>query len=365
MSVFKIFPEKSATIYSYYPIKNTGIDEILEVSLYDNLIFGIGDVSRALIKFSTEQINEVLQNKVSGSNYSASLKMYLADASSIPLDYTLYCYPISADWDRGTGRATVSPQVTNGVSWTYRYNSSTVQTWASASFGVGITGSYLTSSNPGGGTWYTDYAASQSFLHNDSKDIIMNVTPIISAIYSGSISNHGFIIKNANSVEFTTGSAFELKYFSANSHTIYPPCLEIKWDDSSYVTGSLSTVTSTNIVTTIANNVGEYIQGSIQRFKINTRDRNPTRTFQTSSVYLNNKLLPSSSYWSIKDLDNEEIIIDFDTDFTKISADSEGNYFDVFMEGLQPERYYKILIKTIISGSILILDNNYIFKVIK
>jgi hypothetical protein len=38
MAVYKIFPEKSATIYSYYPTLNTGIDEILEISTLNLLM---------------------------------------------------------------------------------------------------------------------------------------------------------------------------------------------------------------------------------------------------------------------------------------------------------------------------------------
>jgi hypothetical protein len=57
-------------------------------------------------------------------------------------------------------------------------------------------------------------------------------------------------------------------------------------------------------------------------------------------------------------------VIDFDTNYTQISADSTSNYFDIYMNGLQPERYYKILIKTTINGSTIILDNNYYFKII-
>ena len=34
------------------------------------------------------------------------------------------------------------------------------------------------------------------------------------------------------------------------------------------------------------------------------------------------------------------------------------------MNGLEPERYYKILIKTVIGGSTIIFDDNYYFKVI-
>jgi hypothetical protein len=34
------------------------------------------------------------------------------------------------------------------------------------------------------------------------------------------------------------------------------------------------------------------------------------------------------------------------------------------MNGLEPERYYKILIKTTIDGTTKIIDNDYYFKVI-
>ena len=84
------------------------------------------------------------------------------------------------------------------------------------------------------------------------------------------------------------------------------------------------------------------------------------------SVYLNNKALPTSSYWSIKDLDTEEIVVDYDTTYTKISCDTSGSYFDVYMNGLQPERYYKLLFKTVLAtGGTVISDNNYYFKVIR
>jgi hypothetical protein len=67
---------------------------------------------------------------------------------------------------------------------------------------------------------------------------------------------------------------------------------------------------------------------------------------------LSNYYLPTASYWSIVDLDTNEVVIDFDSTYTKISADSTSNYFDVYMNGLEPERYYKILnSKRLIDGS--------------
>lgn len=365
MAVIKIFPEKSATLYSYYPTLNSGIDEILELSTYKTLE-GTYEVSRPIIKFSQSEINDILL-KVSSSAFSASLKLYTAYTSQIPLNYSIYCYPLSSSWNIGTGRFSNSPITTDGVSWKYTDTLSGSIWFNTGSFPTGTTGSYKSGSNIGGGLWYTasNYEYSQSFVHTSNSDIDIDITNIVQAWSGSIINNEGIILKNSNILEFNTSSYFELKYFSENTHTIYPPCLEIKWDDSIYNTGSLSIVSSSNIVLTIDNNKSEYQQDSIQRFKINVRDKFPVRTFQTSSVYLNNKLLPSSSYWSIKDLDTEEIIIDFSNNFTKISADSTGNYFNVYCNGLEPRRYYKILVKTVFNnGEVVIFDNNYFFKII-
>jgi hypothetical protein len=365
MAVYKIFSEKTATLYSYYPTTNTGLDEIIELSTYYT-ITGTNEVSRGLIKFPTDQITDVITNKVTNKVFDVYLKLYLANASSLPLNYKLYCHPISGSWDMGTGKLGNVPITTDGVSWQFR-DTISGSNWFS-SFPTGTTGSYRSGSTIGGGLWYTSssYQATQSFTNITSKDIELKVTNVANAWYSSSISNEGFILKHDSSLEFTTASKFETKYFSGNTHTIYPPCLEIRWDDSSYNTGSLLIINSDLFVTTLGNNKGEYQQDSIQRFRINVRDKYPARTFQTSSVYLNNKALPSSSYWSIKDLNTEEIVVDYDTSYTKISCDSNGNYFDIYMNGLEPERYYKLLFKTILSnGETIISDNNHYFKVIR
>jgi hypothetical protein len=362
MAIYKIFPEKSATLYSFYPTLNAGIDEILDLSTYLT-INGTNEVSRPIIKFPSDEINDIITNKVSSSAFDVYLKLSLANASQLPLDYTIYCYPLAVDWNVGTGRLANSPITTDGVSWQYTTEIDG-NTWFDTVIS-GTTGSYST--NVGGGLWYTasNYEATQSFTRISSKDIELKVSNTVKAWYSSSINNNGLILKHSNSLEFTTASKFETKYFSANTHTIYPPCLEIRWNDFIYNTGSLSVVSSPSIVATLGNNQSEYQQDSVQRFRVNVRDKFPARTFQTASVYLNNKALPTASYYSIKDLDTEEIVVDYDTTYTKISCDSTGNYFDVYMNGLEPERYYKILIKTTIGGSTLVLDDNYYFKVIR
>ena len=67
----------------------------------------------------------------------------------------------------------------------------------------------------------------------------------------------------------------------------------------------------------------------------------------------------------LRDENTEEMVVDFDTTYTKISRDDNGNFFTVHMGGLEPERYYRALIKTTIDGSTTILDEDLVFKVVR
>jgi hypothetical protein len=356
MAIYKIFPTKDASIYSYYPGKNAGLDEILDLSIYKSLA-DAGEVSRIAIAFSPTEISDILTSKINTASYDAYLKLYLANATEIPLDYTIYCHPISGSWVMGTGRAANVPSSSNGVSWKYRnLEGGSVFYGTSA----GVTSSY--SSTVGGGMWWTgsNLVATQSFDYQATKDIELKVTNAISSSYY----TDGFLIKHTSGLEFTTSSVFETKYFSIDTHTIYSPCLEFRWDDYIRST-SLTTATSDLVSISLSNNKGEFQEDSVNRFRVNVRDKFPTRTFQTSSVYLNNKVLPTSSYYAVKDIKTEEFVIDFDTTYTKLSADATGNYFDLYMNGLQPERYYQVLIKSTINGSTIVFEDNNYFKVIR
>jgi len=366
MAVYKIFPEKSATIYSFYPTLNTGLDEILEISTFES-INSTNEVSRTLLKFPSSDISLAMA-LVSSSAFAASLKLFVANTSQIPTSFTLEARALSQDWNQGTGRLGNVPITTDGASWKFR-SELDINLWQTSSFTTGTTGSYSATGNAGGGNWYTSstYLATQSFSSEiDSKDTDFTVTNAVTAWYSSSIPNYGFILKNSSSIEFTSASKFELKYFSDHTHTIYPPCLEIKWNDTTYTTGSLSVVTSSYFTAVINNNKAQYQQDSVQKFRVAVRDLYQSTTFRTSLGFGNQKCLPSSSYWSIKDLDTEEIVVDYDNSYTKIGCDSTSNYFTVYMNGLEPERYYKVLLKTILSnGETIITDKDYIFKVIR
>ena len=75
-------------------------------------------------------------------------------------------------------------------------------------------------------------------------------------------------------------------------------------------------------------------------------------------------MLPTSSYYSIRDARTDEIVIPFDCN-TQLSRDNNGSYFNLWLNGFQPERFYRILIKSTINNSEQIFDNSSIFKVIR
>jgi hypothetical protein len=343
MAVYKIFPEKDTFISSYRSTQNFGRDEILEISNKTETTSLNPDITRTLIQFPTSQIIDVINNKISGSNFTSYLKLFLANAT-LPINYTILGYPVSQSWIMGLGKSADTPITTDGCTWI----SDGSTNWASS-----------------GSSFISSSFTSQSFIYTDSKDINMNLTSITNLWYSSSIPNYGVLLKLSSSIENST-TPLITSFFSMDTHTIYPPQLEFKWDDSRY-SSSLTQVTTSDFTPVISNNKSEFEENTTYNFRIKVRDRFPARQFTTSSVYLNVKALPSSSYWALKDVKTEEIVVDFDTTYTKISCDNVSNYFKIYMNGLEPERYYQILYKTTLSNgeTIVIDDESNYFKIVR
>ena len=377
MAVYKIFPDRDATLYSAYPNMNTGDDAILEVyNLYPSTQ-NSPRVARTLIDFHQEEISDIVNTTISSSaggltdgKWAAYLKLFIAEASGLNQKQDIEIRLISGSWENGSGQYNDRPQSTNGVSWN----------WADYS---GSRRWDLTGDELAGDSYHSirDTEAEgqfvQSFDSRNIKDININVKHLVDVLrgedtayaYNGEVLTVGhdtFMVKLSGSAEFKSGSEHQphLKFFSVDTNTIYPPQLEFRWTDFTHETGSLSEINTSDIFLGIDNNPGTFYSESVNRFRVNVRPEFPVRTFQTSSLYTTNHFLPTASYYAIKDLDTNEYVVDFDKKFTKLSCDSKGNYFDIYMNGLQPERYYKLLIQTTISGSTIVKDEDYIFKVI-
>ena len=286
-------------------------------------------------------------------------------------------FAISQSWNEGTGRYSNIPTASNGCSWIFRDNNIAATKWTTSSFATATTGGLVAVGiTNGGGVWYTGSAfqGSQQFLNSDSLDTNINVTSIVqkfsaslfaNSTYPTGIDNHGFLIKQPDSVEQDTSSSFvEIKYFSVDTHTIFPPRLVFKWDDSSHSKQSLAKQNG-ELSVSLYRNKDEYIQNDEAIFRLHIRDKYPTRQFTSSSNFLNVGYFTTSSFYSIRDAHTEEEIIPFDTNFTKLSADNDGMFFKIFMNGLQPERYYRVLFKHVNNEGTMVYDNNYHFKVVR
>ena len=60
MSVRIIYPDKDATVYSEFPNKNTGLDEILEIASYTDLI-SRPQKARILLQFPQTEIDNLIE----------------------------------------------------------------------------------------------------------------------------------------------------------------------------------------------------------------------------------------------------------------------------------------------------------------
>ena len=396
MAVYKIFPTKDSTIYSRYPTMNTGLDSILEANA--DFSTTTPHVSRYLIQFDQDEINSIINNKIGSINYrdnnfskQIDLVNYIANIQNLNVDTTLEAYAVSGSWGMGTGHFNDSPTTTNGCNWKYKTFEGQ-DAWSTSNFSAYSTASY--SSVPGGGTWYTGsqlsltIEPSQSYSYSSNKDLRLNVSNIVRNWYEFSdlgeaevrlpqelpfelgievFPNDGFIIKQSNSDEFVANvnKQAKLQFYSVDTNTIYPPELQFKWDDFTHTTSStIPTIDTTELVASLDNNPGTFRRSSVHKFRVNCRPQFPTRTFQTGSYFTQRNYLPTSSHYAVKDLDTNEFVINFDDTYTKISADTKSNYFTLYMNGLEPERYYKLLFKIVLDGETIVLDDNYYFKVI-
>ena len=391
MAHYFIFPEKDTTIFSHPSDQtlNAGIDEILTIEdkeSFTNLGFF---PSRVLLQFNTDELKNTIQSKVLDKDFTANLKFYQTEHRELSIDQNFEVFPLAQAWNNGTGRKDNNPQITDGCSWIYRDGSPNAilndpggTEWTTTGFATGVTASF-SSSVEGGGVWYFDdniqnnfgFMVSRSYGYDDDLDLSFNVSNPVKKHYSGSIGfsypdgipNYGFILKRADTQEFTEIDDGQLNFFSRDTHTIYPPYLDISWDDSNYDTtfATDDKIKQTGeCYVTLRNNKEEFKTIEEPTFRLNVRELYPTRKFVTSSNFLDVNYFTSESFYSLVDYATEETIIPFGSS-SKLSADAEGMYFKIYMNGLQEGRYYKLLFKHNNQDGIRVYDNNYYFKIVK
>ena len=375
-----IYPDADTTLYQSSGSTNTGLDEILEIEKVMSTAGLNIKISRILMKFDLSEISQSMHSGIISTDAKFYLNMYDANSQNLSTSQSLYAYPVSQSWQEGQGFLHDSPSTDEGASWNFKDGATQKSYW--------LTGSHAQVSSSGG-AWFSEVYASQSFEY-ETSDMRMDVTPIVNKWLNQTYPNEGFIIKRSGSFGNADNNVDEgsqdrlgtFKFFSRQTHTIYPPKLEVEWVDTKWSTGSLSALSSTELEDMAVYMKGlrpEYKEKSKVKFRLVGRAKYPTKSYSnTASEYLTAKYLPSGSkeqiggtgaYYSVRDTQTEDVIIPFGSG-SLISCDSTGNYFNLWMNGLQSERYYKFEFK-VVSGSntvdetIQYFDDDFVFKVVR
>ena len=359
--IYSIKSKFDTTIYEkledgvYSSSVNTGIDEVLEIEKVVSSSLGTGPFnSRILIKFdipgTVYSASQYIKRKGAVTSY---LNLYSsAPAFTSQIGETVNILAVSQSWQPGLGRKSNRPYTTDaGASWKYINGHGNV-TWSN----------YLGNPSPGGsitqGPGITLPSSTQWILPTHSyqrADLRVDVSDFVQHWTGSVISNNGFLLQRRSTSEAGGGRRAHIQFYSKDTHTIYEPRLEFCWDDSTWSTGSLTeldTSDGSSFFIYTKNNNAIYEYGTKAKFRIVGREKYPVKTYGTTSTELAVKYLPSgSAFYSVKDLKTGETIIPYDHTFTKISCDSVSNFFEIYTTNLSAERYYQLEIKVYESGS--------------
>jgi len=195
-------------------------------------------------------------------------------------------------------------------------------------------------------------SSSVQTFSNQSPDINVEVTDMVKMWFSGSQENYGMLIRFSGSQETDNETFGHLKFFSRNTHTIFSPRLEVRWDDhiacSGSNTGSLTELTMSGLADNFLYMQGlreEYREGERVKFRVGARKRYIQKSFTTSVQTVTGSFITEGSgSYAIKDVATDEFIVPFSS-YTSMSCDENGNYFNQWLDGFYPDRVYKIQLK--------------------
>ena len=307
------------------------------------------------IMFDADEIeNFISSSNIGSTSYSASLRLYETKGTSgLSETYKIAAYPISQSWDEGIGKESDRPKTTEGASWKYRKNRD---------------GASETSWQTAGGKYIAGDEVTQSFS-SESPDINMNVTPILKKWFGNVNKNYGLLLRFSGSRETSTGSFEDLKFFSRQTNTIYSPKIELKWDDHLPATGSnTGSLTALDLSGNSENYLypihlrEAYKETEKVKFRFGARKRYINKSFTTSVQTVSGSYFAEgSASYSIIDMATNESMVPFSA-YTTMSCDTTSPYFMQDLNGFEPNRAYKILIKVNHNdGQKIIYDDDFEF----
>lgn len=319
-----ITPVQDASIYEQFPTRNAGFDEIIEVGKSRAASGSI----RGLIQFDIDK----LIAPTGSTSYFLNLR--IANAEKFQRNQIIEFYNISDSWDEGTGffeQDLRNPQ--DGATWQSPPDT-------------------------------TSLTATRSFDWKP-EDVRIDITGQVRAWLTGSV-NDGLLIKipaaDENSITVNTN----VRFFSRNTHTIYPPTLEAVWNTQtmSVAPNCGLSLAPEEIEIFVTNMRPAMITGSVHRVRFGVRNANTVKSFgNVATRFKTGFFLPSGSHIGIQDAATKAFIVPFD-EGSLLSADNTGSYFDLKIENMYINRTYKILVRTTKPWGPETVDTGHTFRVI-
>jgi hypothetical protein len=339
-----ITPLQDASIYERFPNRNTGFDEILEVG---KLGFG-GSVAsssvRCLIQFDVTKFVGIPAT----TSASFFLNLRIANAISFQRNQEIEIYEATGSWDEGTGffeQDLENPQ--DGVTWEV----------------MDAAGNFWTESiGQSGGA--TESLVTAHTFDWEPADIRIDVSGQVRAWLTGS-TNSGLLIRIPIADELNNRVETNIRFFSRNTHTIYPPTLEAVWPTQTMsVTPNSGLGEAPDESTIFIPNLQQLMAtGSTHRIRFGVREVQPIKSFSDTFRFSNKFFLPSASYIGVQDAATKAFIVPFDTG-SLLSADGTGSFFDLKIENMYINRTYKILVRTQKPWGPEVIDTGHTFKVV-
>ena len=327
-----IAPVQDTSIYEKYPTRNTGYDEILEVGKTGVVSGSV----RSLIQFDVSAFDGVPAETI-------YLNLRVAHMCDAQHNQSIELYQVGEEWDEGTGFYEQDlKNAKDGATWKIKDN--TDAEWT----------------NPGGTTG--SLIATYTFGW-EPVDVRLDITDVVREWVSGS-TNNGILIKLPDADEDNNKVLANIRYFSRNTHTIYPSTIEAIWYDRTMDVPASSGLTQApdEIENFVINQSPTYALDSTHRIRFGARPATMIKSFADTFRYGNQYFHGSSSHIGIMDTAAKDMVIPFD-DGSLLSADGVGSYYDLKIENMYIGRTYSILLKLQKDWGDEIIDTGHTFTV--
>lgn len=224
--IFRIYPIKDTWVtndirrYARKTGSNVGRSEELVVFKKSAIsgttgLFSTASLARSLLQFDLSRFSSLTASgdiDSTGATYHLRLN-HKTSAEQLPYSYTMFIHPVSSSWDEGRGLDVVDLGDHGVANWMKRNLSST---WTNQ-----------------GGDVLSSPTASFYFDEGD-EDLETDITPIVGAWLTGTLSNNGLMVKLGDDIESNTNfTDYETKKFYSrqSDYKDRRPYVEVRSDD--------------------------------------------------------------------------------------------------------------------------------------